>query len=58
MCTRRMHYLFSNDLPGLETYNVFKTADLMRGLLNLFGDVSNMFISLFYNFSLIFHSSH
>lgn len=53
-----MHYLFSNDPPGLETFNVFKIADLMRDLLNLFGDVYNTVINLFYNFSLIFHSSH
>lgn len=58
MCMRHMHYLFSNDLPGLETFNVFKIADLMRDLLNLFGDVYNTVINLFYNFSLIFHSSH
>lgn len=53
-----MHYLFSNDLPGLETFHVFKIADLMRDLLNLFGDVSKTVISLFYIFLLIFHSSH
>lgn len=51
MWKRSMHYLFSNDFPGLETFHVFKITVLVRDLLNLFADVSNMFIILFYNFS-------